>query len=248
MDLKTLQGPVEAQLSLLGFELVLLESEGAGTLRVYIEHRDHSVPVSLDDCAAVSGGLAPWLDVEFPDLRYQFGLEISSPGLERPLLKPEHFDRFKGRLCRVQTRLPLEGQKRFKGWIGAVADSGVTIEEDGRLVRIPLDMIQRARLAPFDEETTPGPRTVARAEPAGAEKADRNSSPWSSGTATEGRGRREPGASGGEWRVPAARGVRGGKPRGAAAPEGSPPGRTSGEGQAACLFGGRPKEETDGPR
>jgi ribosome maturation factor RimP len=106
----------------------------------------------------VNDGLAAWLDVEFPDLRYHFGIEVSSPGLERPLSKPEHFCRFRGRLCRVQTRLPVDGQKRFKGWIGGIAGSAVTIEEDGRLVSIPLDAIQRARLAPFDEGATPGPK------------------------------------------------------------------------------------------
>jgi ribosome maturation factor RimP len=168
MDLTTLQSRMEQQLSLLGFDLVLLESDGADVLRVFVEHRDHSVPVSLDDCVSVNDGLASWLDVEFPDLRYQVGLEISSPGLERPLLKPDHFGRFAGRLCRVQLKLPLDGQKRFKGWIGPVTDSGVTIEEDGRLVQIPLSLIQRARLAPFDEETTPRPKVVALAEPAGA--------------------------------------------------------------------------------
>jgi ribosome maturation factor RimP len=170
MDLATLQSRMEPQLSLLGFDLVLLERDGADVLRVFVEHKDHTAPVSLDDCVAVNDGLAPWLDVEFPDLRYQMGLEVSSPGLERPLMKPGHFGRFEGRLCRVQLKLPLGGQRRFKGWIGPVTDSGVTIEEDGRLVQIPMDLIQRARLAPFDEDTTPRPRIVARGVPAGAEK------------------------------------------------------------------------------
>jgi len=168
MDLSTLQSRLEPQLSLLGFELVLLESDGGDVLRLYIEHKDYAVPVSLDDCVAVNDGLSAWLDVEFPDLRYQFGLEISSPGLERPLLKPGHFERFKGRLCRVHTRLPLEGQKRFKGWILASTDSSVTLEEDGKLVQVPLGMIQKARLAPFDEETAPKPKHASQLQNAGA--------------------------------------------------------------------------------
>jgi ribosome maturation factor RimP len=172
MDLTALERALGPQLSLLGFDLVLLEPAGGEMLRVSIEHQDHGLPVTLDDCVAVNDGLAAWLDVEFPDLRYQFGLEISSPGLERPLAGPRDFRRFAGRLCRVETRLPVDGQRRFKGWIGAVADSTVTLEEDGRLKDIPVDLIHRARLAPFDEETTPKPRHAVQAagEPAGAEK------------------------------------------------------------------------------
>ena len=175
MDLKKLQCPIENQLSLLGFELVLLESAREGRdeiLRIYVDHLDHSKSVTLDDCAAVNGGLMAWMDVEFPSLRESAGIEISSPGLERPLAIPAHYRRFVGRLCRLQTRLPLNGQKRFKGWINSVSDSSVTVEEDGCLKQIPLDLIQKARLAPFDEDDTPKPKhtLVIVDELAGAEK------------------------------------------------------------------------------
>jgi len=175
MDLKKLQFPIENQLSLLGFELVLLESAcegGDDVLRIYVDHLDHGKPVTLDDCAAVNGGLMAWMDVEFPSLRESTGVEISSPGLERPLVTPAHFSRFVGHLCRLQTDSPLNGQKRFKGWINAVSDSSVTVEEDGSLKQIPFDLIQKARLAPFDEDKAPKPKhtPVIVNEPAGAEK------------------------------------------------------------------------------
>ena len=175
MDLKKLQPPIEDQLSRLGFELVLLESARDGKdelLRLYIDHSDHAKPVTLDDCASLSGDLMAWMDVEFPSLRETCGIEISSPGVERPLAIPEHFQRFINRLCKVQTRLPINGQKRFKGWITTVEDLSVTLEEDGSLKHIPYDLIQKARLAPFDEDSSPKPKHAAHAadESAGAEK------------------------------------------------------------------------------
>nr|WP_320132940.1 ribosome maturation factor RimP [uncultured Holophaga sp.] len=167
MDPLKLQAPIERQLALLGFELVCLESvrEGRDTiLRLYIDHLDHSRGgVTLDDCVMANDGLVAWLDVEFPSLREETALEISSPGVERPLVKPEHFRRFAGQLCRIQTRLPLNGQKRFKGWIGESTEEGVTLEEDGVLKTVPFGSIQKARLAPFDVEKTPKPRIVAQA-------------------------------------------------------------------------------------
>ncbi len=167
MDLRALQPAFEAQLSRLGFELVHLETakEGRDTvLRLYLDHLDAEQTgrkVTLDDCAAVHEGLLPWVEVEFPDLREQVGLELSSPGMERPLVKADHFRRFAGRLCRIQTARPLNGQKRFKGWIAGCTAEAVTLEEDGVLKAVPLADIQKARLAPFDEAKTPQPRHVA---------------------------------------------------------------------------------------
>ncbi len=166
LNLTKMQPALERQLGLLGFELVLAEQakEGRDTvLRLYIDHLDAEASrrkVTLDDCVAANDGLVAWLDVEFPDLREEVALEISSPGMERPLVKAGHFRRFAGRLCRIQTRLPLQGQKRFKGWIGPCSDADVTLEEDGVLKTIPLDAIQKARLAPFDEAKTPPAKHV----------------------------------------------------------------------------------------
>ncbi len=167
MDLRTLQPAFAAQLARLGYELVHLEAarEGRDTvLRLYVDHLDAERTgraVTLDDCVAVHEGLLPWIEVEFPALRDSTGLEVSSPGLERPLAAAAHFRRFAGRLCRIQTLRPLNGQKRFKGWIGEVAEDTVTLEEDGVLKTVPLAEIQKAHLAPFDEEKTPKPRLVA---------------------------------------------------------------------------------------
>jgi ribosome maturation factor RimP len=166
LNLAKIQPTLEKQLALLGFELVLAESAREGKesiLRLYIDHLDGETSgrkITLDDCVAANDGLVAWLDVEFPDLREEVSLEMSSPGMERPLVRQPHFRRFAGRLCRIQTRLPLNGQKRFKGWIGDCTPEAVTLEEDGALKTIPLAEIQKARLAPFDEERTPPPKHV----------------------------------------------------------------------------------------
>ena len=193
MDLTKLKAPVDRQLALLGFELVCLETAKEGRdsiLRLYIDHLDRGPdghrPVTLDDCVAANDGLVAWLDVEFPSLRDDVNLEISSPGLERPLVKPEHFRRFQGRLCRIQTGAPINGQKRFKGWIGTSTEEAVTLEEDGVLKTIPIEAIQKARLAPFDEEKTPSARLPApsarpvQPDAAGVEKSAGKETPWHS--------------------------------------------------------------------
>ncbi|MBI1751722.1 MAG: ribosome maturation factor RimP [Acidobacteria bacterium] len=164
MDLKKVQAPLERQLALLGYELVHLETVREGRdemLRLYIDHLDAETShrkVTLDDCTAAHEGLLLWMDVEFPDLREHLGVEVSSPGMERPLVKADHFRRFAGRLCRLQTAAPINGQKRFKGWIGPVEGGSLTLEEDGVLKAVPIESIQKARLAPFDEDKTPRPK------------------------------------------------------------------------------------------
>ena len=166
MDLQKAQAQIEHQLGLLGFELVSMESAKDGRdsiLRLYIDHLGAPRPVTLDDCVAANDGLVTWMDVEFPSLREDVSLEISSPGMERPLTKPDHYRRFAGRLCRIQTAQPLNGQKRFKGWIGEVGVDTISVEEDGVLKAIPFEAIQKARLAPFDEAKAPKPRIVVMA-------------------------------------------------------------------------------------
>ncbi|HEX9082984.1 MAG TPA: ribosome maturation factor RimP [Holophagaceae bacterium] len=164
MDLKKLQAPLERQLALLGYELLHLELAREGRdeiLRLYLDHLDAEATgrkVTLDDCTSAHEGLLAWMDVEFPDLREHVGIEVSSPGMERPLVKAAHFRRFAGRLCRLQTLHPVNGQKRFKGWIGPVTDTTLTLEEDGVLKEVPLADLQKARLAPFDESKTPKPK------------------------------------------------------------------------------------------
>ena len=143
-NLGTLLGPTVAAM---GYELVGVEYHPSGAhalLRVYIDCENG---ITVDDCAAVSHRISGLLDVEDP-IKAQYTLEVSSPGLDRPLFLPEHYDRFVGHSVRLQLTLPLEGRRRFLGQLKAREGEQVILEVDGQELRIPLERIERARLVP----------------------------------------------------------------------------------------------------
>jgi len=116
-------------------EVLLAEVVGAERLRVFIDHPDG---VSLDLCTRVSHHL--------DELRTQYALEVSSPGTERPLSKPEHFRRFLGRRARVRTRGEHDGHRSFTGELMSASDSEVTVAADTGVVSIPYAEIHRSHL------------------------------------------------------------------------------------------------------
>ena len=130
----------------MGYELVGVEFQGAGahvTLRVYI---DRDSGVSLDDCAAISHQISGILDVEEP-IKEAYDLEISSPGIDRPLFKLADFERFAGKTARIKLAVGLLGRKNFKGELQGVADSKlVIIEVDGEVYDLPYADIAKANL------------------------------------------------------------------------------------------------------
>ena len=130
----------------MGYELVGVEFHDAGghaTLRVYID-RDEGV--SLEDCAAISHQISGILDVEEP-IKQAFDLEISSPGIERPLFKLDDYERFTGRTAKIKLAVPLLGRKNFRGELQGVVDSKrVQIEVDGEMFDLPFADIARANL------------------------------------------------------------------------------------------------------
>lgn len=144
-DLDQIVEPVVGALGLefLGIEFV--PGRRSSLLRVYIDAPGRHVSVA--DCEAVSRQLGAVLDVEDP-IAGAFDLEVSSPGFDRPLFTPAHFERFAGQPARVQTSLPIAGRRRFQGAILAVDDETVTVEQDGVPVRIGHANIQRANLVP----------------------------------------------------------------------------------------------------
>jgi ribosome maturation factor RimP len=145
---KSLLDILEPVVEGLGFELVGAEFDGhQRVLRLYIDHPDG---VGLDECSKVSYQVSGVLDVEDPiPGRYQ--LEVSSPGMERPLFTLAHFERFKGDMARIQLSRPMDGRRRFKGQITAIEGDQILVLEDGKEYRIPFDQIEKAKLAPvFD--------------------------------------------------------------------------------------------------
>jgi ribosome maturation factor RimP len=127
-------------------ELVHLEMKrepGGLLLRVYI---DKEGGVTLDDCARISRQLSVQLDVEDP-IEERYTLEVSSPGLDRPLFSDRDFTRFAGRKIRLSTHLPLEGRRNFQGRLDGIVEGSVRLTlEDGRQVSIPRDQVAKARL------------------------------------------------------------------------------------------------------
>jgi len=131
----------------LGFELVDVELAGShhhSTLRVYI---DSARGVNVDDCARVSRQLSALLDVEDP-VPGHYTLEVSSPGLDRPLVKPDDFRRFVGETIKVKLHEPLLGRKNFTGTLKDVADDHVVLEVDKEIFNLAFDAMDRARLVP----------------------------------------------------------------------------------------------------
>jgi ribosome maturation factor RimP len=140
----------------LGYELVrvLVSGSHQPTLQVMAERRDGS-PMKVEDCEKISRALSAKLDVEDP-IAGAYTLEVSSPGLDRPLIRPRDYVRFAGSVARVETREAQEGQRRFKGRIARADDSAVTlaIADEGaepREVAIAFANIAKARLVLTDE-------------------------------------------------------------------------------------------------
>lgn len=136
-----------------GVDLVdvrFVREQGGAVVRVLIERAavEAGAPtggVSLDDCTSVSRDLSSALDVhDVVPGRYR--LEVSSPGVERPLIRKADYERFAGREVRVQTVGPVEGRRRFQGRLIDVVGDAVRVEQDGKPVTLPLDNVAKANL------------------------------------------------------------------------------------------------------
>ncbi|HEX6998665.1 MAG TPA: ribosome maturation factor RimP [Gammaproteobacteria bacterium] len=138
---------LEPPLRALGFELADLEAHlgRKGLLRIYIDREPGGV--TLADCELVSEQIGAFLDVEDP-LPGSYVLEVSSPGLDRRLRTPAHFERFAGEPVKVELREPQEGRRRLTGTLAGIEGDTVLLEADGRTWRLRLRDISVARLVP----------------------------------------------------------------------------------------------------
>jgi len=139
--MSTLQAEIERELSPLEpqVEVLLAELLGGHTVRLFIDHPDG---VTLALCERVTHAL--------PGVRERYALEVSSPGRERPLTKPEHFRRFLGRRARVRTRDPHAGRQTVTGELVGATDAEVTLAADGGVLSIPYGEIARSHLVPAE--------------------------------------------------------------------------------------------------
>ncbi len=142
---------IEPMLHAMGFELVRVRMMGGQrrTLQVMAEPADHERVMTVDDCAEISHAVSALLDVEDP-IPGAYVLEVSSPGLDRPLVHAEHFARFVGHRARIEVDPPIAGRRRFVGRLRGLDDGHVVIETEGNAERLPLALIKRAKLVLAD--------------------------------------------------------------------------------------------------
>ena len=155
MTTETIQQEIETRLAQVepDVEVLLAERVAAGTVRLVI---DRPGGVDLGTCERVTGHLR--------ELLAEVGLEVSSPGPERPLTRPDHFRRFLGRRARVRTREPRDGRRTFTGELVGASDEEVTLAADAGVVAIPSSEIKRSNLvaAPGAASGVAGPSASRR--------------------------------------------------------------------------------------
>lgn len=142
----------------LGYEFVGLEYNNNpkhSLLRIYIDHENG---VGVDDCERVSREVAALLDVKDP-IRSHYNLEISSPGLDRPLFTPAHYRKFAGCVAQINLFAPQDGRRKFSGPILGADENGVHVEQDGSAVTLDFGNIVKARLVPDYEKILAGHKT-----------------------------------------------------------------------------------------
>jgi ribosome maturation factor RimP len=135
----------------MGYELVRLTVSGGQrkTLQVMAEPKDGR-HMSLEDCTKISRAISAVLDVEDP-IEGAYSLEVSSPGIDRPLTRPKDYARFAGFEAKLETRAPIEGRKRFKGRLLGLEAEQVKIDVEGAVLVLPLEEIDKAKLVLTDD-------------------------------------------------------------------------------------------------
>ncbi|TDQ82358.1 ribosome maturation factor RimP [Dongia mobilis] len=145
-----IEAMIRPSIEALGYEVVRVTLAGSTrkVLQVMAEPADGRV-MSVEDCARVSRAISAVLDVEDP-ISGAYSLEVSSPGIDRPLTRPKDYDRFAGHEAKFETHEPVDGRKRFKGVLKGVRNDAVEIESEGEIVVLPLASIAKAKLVLTD--------------------------------------------------------------------------------------------------
>ena len=148
--LEQLQAMLAPVVESLGYQCWGVEfiSQGRHSLlRVYIDHADG---ILIDDCEVVSRQISAVLDVEDP-ITSEYTLEVSSPGMDRPLFTLEQFAAHAGEQVRIKLRSPFEGRRNFQGLLRGVEDQDVVVQVDNHEFLLPVDLIEKANIIPcFD--------------------------------------------------------------------------------------------------
>lgn len=139
---------IEPALNDMGFDVVRIQIQGGSrkTLQVMIDRQDDTA-LTVDHCADASHTISALMDVDDP-IEEHYSLEVSSPGLDRPLVALKDFDKFKGQTVKVELKMPQDGQRRFMGLLQGIEGSQVSIDVEGRMVTFNHDDIQKAKIVP----------------------------------------------------------------------------------------------------
>ena len=148
----TLENIITPVVEGLGYEpiRILLSGNVRQTLQVMIDIKDGSRDINVADCATVSRALSKVLDEKDP-IKNEYSLEVSSPGIDRPLTKPHHFARFEGYEAKLETIDTVDSRKRFKGKLLGVDGNVVQIDFEGQKQNIDFSIINKAKLVLTDE-------------------------------------------------------------------------------------------------
>lgn len=154
-DTNNIARAIEPSLNAMGYRLVRVMLAGARrpVLQIMAERLDDRA-MSVDDCAAISRDVSALLDVADP-IAGAYTLEVSSPGLDRPLVRPEDYDRFAGFEAKLELKMPRDGRRRFRGRLLGRAGEDVRLAEPGGEIRLPFGEIARAKLVLTDDLLTP---------------------------------------------------------------------------------------------
>ena len=148
-DTKEIGRIIEPSLSAMGYRVVRVAMIGRATLQVMAEH-DDDAPMTIDDCADISRTISALLDVADP-IAGAYTLEVSSPGIDRPLVRPEDYDRFAGFEAKLELARPIDGRKRFRGRLLGRDGDRIRVVTDTGEVALPLADVARAKLVVTDD-------------------------------------------------------------------------------------------------
>jgi ribosome maturation factor RimP len=142
---------IEPSLGAMGYRVVrvVVTSGRRPTLQVMAERLDDAA-MTVEDCAAISHSVSALLDVADP-IAGAYTLEVSSPGIDRPLVRAEDYDRFSGYQAKIELSEPVGGRKRFRGRLLGVADGEIRLATDTGEARLPLGAVARAKLVLTDD-------------------------------------------------------------------------------------------------
>lgn len=141
-QLNELLAPVVEGLGYLFVGVEYKPASGQSLLRIYIDHEDG---INVDDCAKVSRQISAVLDVEDP-ISGEYTLEVSSPGLDRPLFVAEHYQQFQGERIKCKLRMPLNGRRNFTGRLLEANEKSIILSIDNESVELFIDDIEKANL------------------------------------------------------------------------------------------------------